>query len=93
MPSSKLNIVVSYTGPILKSFGIIYYTIYVMILGQNSSNHIRPLKNFAARVFCLYILGNFNKILIGNLRMDLFENKFDLHCENAHISLSRGPIT
>ena len=40
------------------------------------------IENFAARVFLLYkhVLGNFNKILIENLWMDPFENKFDLHC-------------
>ena len=37
------------------------------------------IENFAAGVFDLYILWNFNIILIGNLWMDLFENKFDLH--------------
>ena len=51
-----------------------------MILGQDSSNHIGPIENFAAIVFGLYILGKLNKILIGNLWMDLFENKFNLHC-------------
>ena len=51
-PSSKLNIVESYNVTILK---IICHMFYLMILGQDSSNHIGPLKTLPPEYFVCYI--------------------------------------
>ena len=84
LPSSKLNIVVSHTGPILK---IIWYIFYLMILGKDSSNHIGPLKTLPPEYYVYIYFEILTKLSSETYEWPFLKISWIFTLPNEHISL------